>query len=119
MFPTPHLMALKAFSSLNLGLPARALLPASTGLGKQSQAKALPFCDSKQHQGWPVGPPLLVPATTPQHRKSRLPAPEEAPHLVNKSNIYKCTVLELVVPPGGYAFEPCIPCTPLEAPDHI
>lgn len=61
--PTPQLMALRAFPSLNLGLPARALLPVSPGLGKLLQAKALPFCGSKQHQGWCTGP--LTPGPYP------------------------------------------------------
>lgn len=62
-YPPPYLGALRAFTSLNLGLPAGALLPVSPGLGKRLQAKALPFCGSKQHQGWPSGP--LTPGPYP------------------------------------------------------
>lgn len=87
-YPPPHLRALRAFPSLNLGLPARALLPVSPGSGKLLQAKALPFCGSK-HQGWdgPLGPSLLVSTHPPTQEikascpRGSAPSSEQIQHI--------------------------------------
>lgn len=105
LLPTPQLMALRAFPGLNLGLPARDLLPVSPGLREAASSESSAPLWFQTTSGMVQWAPHSQPLPTPQHRKSRLPAPEEVPHLVNKSNIYKFKVLELV-PPRGSAFKP-------------